>query len=118
MVKHEINRWIAIELDKRYVRFLTRVNVVRDAPCQLAPQFPVHYAALYSLSVLRYFLDQKRESVEKRISLRNPSATDDELERDMGYTAHQIINDTWAMEHLVNSLQQLQTIKPFEEIQP
>ena len=118
VVNNRINRWVAIDLDKRYVRFLTRVSVVRDAPYQLAPQFPVHYPATHSLNLLNFYLKNAKESVEKRISLRDSRASGDELERDMVSTKKQIINDSWAIDHLLNSLQQLQTLKPFEEIQP
>lgn len=118
VVNHEISRWVAVDLDKRYVRFLTRVNVVREAPYQLAPQFPVHYPATHALNLLNHYLSNKKESVAKRISLRDARASGDELERDMMSTKKQIVNDSWAVDHLIDSLQRLQSIKSFEEIQP
>jgi len=118
VVNSNINRWVAIDLDKRYVRFLARVNVARGAPYQLAPQFPVHFEARHSVERLRVYNDRKVKLLAEGKSDRDPRATGSELQADLERMKKQLKNDSWAEEHLSASLNTLNNIKPFEELQP
>lgn len=118
VVDSAITRWVAIDLDKRYVRFQTRVSVAREMPYQLAPQFPVHYSADHAVALLRYYNDGKVKLLAEGKSDRDSKATGFKLQEDLERMKRQLKNDGWAEERLSASLKKLQNIKPFEDIQP
>jgi hypothetical protein len=118
VVNSNINRWVAVDLDKRYVRFLARVSVAREAPYQLGPQFPVHHEAKHSVELLRFYNDRKVKLLAESKSDRDSKASGSELLADLERMRKQLKNDSWAEEHLSASLNTLKTIKPFEELQP
>jgi hypothetical protein len=118
VVNSNINRWVAVDLGKRYVRFLARVSVARGAPYQLGPQFPVHHEAKHSVELLRFYNDDKVKLLAEGKSDRDPRATGPELQADLERMRKQLKNDSWAEERLSASLNTLQNIKPFEELQP
>jgi hypothetical protein len=118
VINSSMNRWVAVDLDKRYVRFLARVSVVREAPYQLAPQFPVHYIAEHSLKLLRYYNHRKNELIREGKSDRDPHAAGDELKGDLQRMKKQLQNDSWAQERLAAALEKLQNVQPFEGVKP
>ena len=118
VINSPITRWVAIDLGKRYVRFLARVSVARDAPYQLAPQFPVHHEAKHSVELLRFYNDDKVKLLAEGKSDRDPRAAGPELQADLERMKKQLKNDSWAEERLSASLNTLKNIKPFEELQP
>jgi hypothetical protein len=118
VINSPINRWVAIDLDKRYVRFNARVSVVREQPYQLGPQFPKHYPAEHSLGLLRYYNERKRKFLAEGKSDRDAKATGLALQQDLERIRLQLNNDGWAADRLSASLKALQNIKPFEEVQP
>ncbi|MGH8435628.1 MAG: hypothetical protein ACRERX_14390 [Pseudomonas sp.] len=118
VINDQINRWVSINLDKRYVRFLTRVSVVRDLPYQLGPQFPVHYPALNAWKILQISNARTIQLLSEGKSDRDPSVKGEELDADLVRMKWQLKNKTWAAQHLGDSLKKLENIKSFEEIQP
>lgn len=117
VINNQIDRWVAIDLDKRYVKFLTRVSVVRELPYQLGPQFPVHFRSGHTLRLLRVSNLNKAIHLAKEKSDRNSDAVGAELEADLTRMKRQVTNDSWAFDHLTDSLKKLENISPFEEIQ-
>jgi hypothetical protein len=111
-------RWVAVDLDKRYVRFTTRVRVSSPIPYQRAPQFPQHFPAEHSLNLLKYFNNRKAELIAAGRSDRDSSASGMELSNDIQRMKVQLVRDKWAAEKLTDSLNRLKNIKPFEEIKP
>jgi hypothetical protein len=118
VINSPITRWVAVDLDKRYVRFLARVSVAREAPYQLAPQFPVHYEAKHSVELLRFYNDDKVKLLAEGKSDRDSKASGSALQADLERMKMQLQNDSWAEERLSASLNTLKNIKPFEELQP
>jgi hypothetical protein len=118
VVNSNINRWVAVDLNKRYVQFLARVNVAREAPYQLAPQFPVHHEAKHSVELLRFYNDRKVKLLAEGKSDRDPKASGGMLLEDLERMKKQLQNGSWAADHLSASLNKLQTIQPFEELKP
>ena len=118
VVNSPIDKWVAIDLSKRYVRFNARVSVAREKPYQLGPQFPKHYPAEHALGLLRYYNDDRAKLLNEGKSDRDAKATGLALERDLARMQMQLRNNGWAADRLDSSLKALQNIKPFEEIQP
>lgn len=116
IINDQIDRWVAIDIDKRYVKFLTRVSVARDLPYQLGPQFPVHYRAFHSWRILEVANARTAQLLSEGKSDRDPNAKGEELAADLLRMTWQLKNKTWASEHLGDSLKKLEFIKPFEEI--
>jgi hypothetical protein len=116
VVNSPINRWVAIDLDKRYVRFYARVSVAREQPYQLGPQFPKHYQAEHSLSLLRYYNQRKIDFLTSGKSDRDTRATGEALQKDLERMRLQLKNDGWAADRLSASLEALKNIEPFDEI--
>lgn len=118
VINSTMNRWVAVDLGKRYVRFLARVSVFRDAPYQLAPQFPVHHMAEHSMELLRYYSRRKQELLREGRSDRDPNAAGDELQSDLQRMRKQLQNDSWAQERLLAVLTKLKNTRPFEGVTP
>jgi hypothetical protein len=111
-------RWVAVDLDKRYVRFTTRVRVSSPIPYQRAPQFPQHFPAEHSLKLLRAWHQETVDQLQKNISDRDENAKGKELEKDIARMRWQNERRNWVINRLTNSLDRLKNIKPFEEIKP
>lgn len=110
--------WVAVDLDKRYVRFIARVRVSTPIPYQLAPQFPVHFAAEHSLKLMNHFNSRKTELIAKGKSDRDEKAEGAELADDLQRMQRQLTRDQWVANQLKQSLERLKGITPFEDIKP
>lgn len=118
VINDRIDRWVAIDPDKRYVRFLARVSVARELPYQLAPHFPVHFLAFPSWKILQLSSARTAQLIAEGKSDRDSNAKGNELAADLVRMEWQLRNRTWAAQHLGNLLKQLESIKSFEEINP
>lgn len=111
-------RFIAVDFDKRYVRFVTRVRVSSPVPYQLSPQFPVHFNAQHSLSLMIKSDSERSALLELGRSDRDPSAFGLELANDLTRISRQRIDTRWKIEKIERALERLKDINPFEEIRP
>lgn len=115
---NDFRHFVVPDLDKRYVRFRFRISVARDAPYQLEPQFPRHFLAHVALPKLQWSINFQKEALAKGVSLRNPTAIGDELQKDLLSTEKHIFEDHWVTFRIQDSLLQLQNVRPFSEIKP
>lgn len=109
--------WIAIDLDKRYVRFRFRISVARDAPYQLYPQFPRHHPVMAAIRLFDTSAQETERKIALSISDRNPDATGQELQKDLERMRYQLKRRQWAAQQLRERVQQLQNITPFSDLQ-
>jgi len=100
----EIGAWIAIPQRNRSVRFLARVNVARERPHQIAPQFPVHHLGVNALRVLEESNNRKKELLKMGRSDRDLAAHGNDLRRDLERMRAQFVNNEWVISKLKEAL--------------
>lgn len=118
VINSQISRWIAVDIDKRYVRFLARVNVSQSKPYQLAPQFPRHFAARHARNVLAKSNARTERLLLEGKSDQGEQVTGAALVDDLNWMRLQLTNKSWVVRKLTQALAQLENTKPFEEIKP
>lgn len=109
--------YIAVDLDKRYVRFKFRVSVARDAPYQLYPQFPRHHPVAASVQRTAASLREGEELLRRGVSDRDSSATGDALQKDLIRMRRQDDERRWRIAKLLDALSRLESIHPFSDLQ-
>lgn len=110
--------YIAIDADKRYVRFKFRVSVTREAPYQLYPQFPRHHPAGPSIDGFKSSDQFDEDFLKRGVSSRDSSTTGARLTADLLQMRRNIDEHKWAVEKLYEALQRLDPIPSFSDIQP
>lgn len=110
-------RDLAIDLDKRYVRFKFRVSVAREAPYQLYPQFPRHHPAVGSIDRLESVAARQVKRLNLGVSDRDPSANGEALKDDLARMRRQHFENEWIVEKMRQSLKNLQSIPSFSDLQ-
>lgn len=109
--------YIAIDTDKRYVRFKFRVSVAREVPYQLYPQFPRHHPALPSIEKTEWAIRFVEDSLNRGISSRDSSATGEGLDADLKQMRRNLLEYKWTAEKLRQTLKRLEAIPSFSELQ-
>ncbi|UUZ65411.1 hypothetical protein LP417_13295 [Polaromonas sp. P1-6] len=110
-------RDLAIDLDKRYVRFKFRISVAREAPYQLYPQFPRHHPVAESIQRTAASLREGEELLRRSVSDRDSSATGDVLQKDLARMRRQDDERRWRIAKLLDALLRLESIPSFSDLQ-
>ena len=110
-------RFVAIDPDKRYVRFWVRVNVADPAAAyRLAPQFPRHWLARDAVPKLENINLRQETILTAKLSDRNPAARGDELKNDLVRMQAQLKQDRWRFDRLKAGLERLEAVESFAEL--
>jgi hypothetical protein len=113
----EDDRYVAIDLNKRYVRYTIRVNVTREQPYRIWPQVPRHWYAKDAISKLEKSIARTEELLLHRISDQRTAATGPQLIADLEIMQHQNAERRWRVERLQDRLKKLEPIAPFSDLQ-
>ena len=108
---------IAIDTDKRYVRFKFRVSVAREAPYQLYPQFPRHHPVVAAVQRAAASLREGEDLLRRGVSDRDSSATGEVLQKDLIRMRRQDDERRWRIAKLLDALSRLESIQPFSDLQ-
>ena len=108
---------IAIDLDKRYVKFKFRVSVMREMPYQLHPQFPRHHPVQASIYKLKSSYEEIEELIKKEHSDRDDKAIGEALQKDLVRMRWQNPERLWKIKKLSNQINSLQSIFSFSDIE-
>jgi len=110
------DRYVLVDMDKRYVRYFIRVNVSREQPHRLWPQVPRHWYAKDVIVKLDYFNIRKVALLASGASDRGAWAKEAELADDLNRMKHQLAEDIWVAQKLSDYLQHLESIPSFSDI--
>ncbi len=108
--------YIAIDSDKRYVRFNFRVSVVRESPYQLYPQFPRHHPVMPSIARTNEIILFIENFLSRGVSERDPSATGGQLQNDLAQMRLQNDERRWRVDKLKATLWHLQSLPSFSDL--
>lgn len=110
------DRYVLIDMDKRYVRYFIRVNVAREQPYRLWPQVPRHWYAKDAIVKLERSNAERAALIARGASDRGSWAKDTELVDDLDRMKHQLEEKRWVVKKLSVYLEGLKSIPPFSDI--
>lgn len=110
------NILVAIDTDKRYVRYDLRVSVSREKPYRLGPQIPRLWYAKDAIEKLQRIIKETEHGLAHRISDREPSAKGEELEQDLRAMRVQNQERDWVIRSLTRRLEALKDTAPFSDL--
>ena len=91
---------------------------VRWLPYQLNPQFPRHHPVASSIQKITASLRLREKLLERGISDRDESASGEALKKDLLRMQRQNNESLWAISKLLDLLNRLEPIRPFNDIPP
>lgn len=112
------DRYVAIDLDKRYVRYTIRVNVTKEQPYRLWPQVPRHWYGKDAIAKLERSNAERVDLLARGVSDQGSFAQPSELADDLNRMKHQLEEKRWVVKQLADQLRRLESIPPFSDIKP